>query len=86
MIAVYRDMPPPQPSRFLLADDPGAGKTAGLLIQDLLIRWDNTKPPRPQLRLCDSHELFAIPILTDRYVTAQRIATVSLRHCVTVDR
>jgi hypothetical protein len=37
--AVYGEMLPP---RFLLADDPGAGKTimAGLLIKELLIRGD----------------------------------------------
>ena len=35
-------MLPRQPLRFLLADDPGAGKTimAGLLIKELLIRGD----------------------------------------------
>ena len=35
--AVYGEMLPRQPLRFLLADDPGAGKTimAGLLIKDL---------------------------------------------------
>lgn len=40
--AVYREMIPRQPLRFLLADDPGAGKTimAGLLIRELLIRGD----------------------------------------------
>lgn len=40
--AVYGDMMPRQPLRFLLADDPGAGKTvmAGLLIKELLIRGD----------------------------------------------
>lgn len=40
--AVYGDMLPRQPLRFLLADDPGAGKTimAGLLIKELLIRGD----------------------------------------------
>ena len=40
--AVYGEMLPPQPLRFLLADDPGAGKTimAGLLIKELLIRGD----------------------------------------------
>src|SRR5947207_12823870 len=40
--AVYEEMLPRQPLRFLLADDPGAGKTimAGLLIKDLLIRGD----------------------------------------------
>jgi hypothetical protein len=34
--AVYESMLPRQPLRFLLADDPGAGKTimAGLLISD----------------------------------------------------
>ena len=40
--AVYEAMLPRQPLRFVLADDPGAGKTimAGLLISELLIRSD----------------------------------------------
>ena len=40
--AVYEAMLPKQPLRFVLADDPGAGKTimAGLLIKELLIRSD----------------------------------------------
>lgn len=40
--AVYEVMLQKQPLRFVLADDPGAGKTvmAGLLIQELLIRAD----------------------------------------------
>ena len=40
--AVYGEMLSRQPLRFLLADDPGAGKTimAGLLIKELLIRSD----------------------------------------------
>src|ERR1700736_1297176 len=40
--AVYGEMLPRQPLRFLLADDPGAGKTimAGLLIKELFIRGD----------------------------------------------
>lgn len=40
--AVYGEMLPRQPLRFLLADDPGAGKTimAGLLIRELVIRGD----------------------------------------------
>lgn len=40
--AVYEHMLPRQPLRFLLADDPGAGKTimAGLLMKELLIRGD----------------------------------------------
>src|ERR671924_346716 len=39
---VYGEMLSRQPLRFLLADDPGAGKTimAGLLIKELLIRGD----------------------------------------------
>ncbi|MCY4059436.1 MAG: helicase-related protein [Gammaproteobacteria bacterium] len=40
--AVYEAMLPQQPLRFLLADDPGAGKTimAGLLIKELIARGD----------------------------------------------
>jgi superfamily II DNA or RNA helicase len=40
--AVYEEMLPRQPLRFLLADDPGAGKTimAGLLLKELMIRGD----------------------------------------------
>ena len=39
---VYEAMLPRQPLRYLLADDPGAGKTimAGLFIKELLIRGD----------------------------------------------
>jgi len=42
IIAVYGEMLPRQPLRFLLADDPGAGKTimAGLLIKELILRGD----------------------------------------------
>jgi superfamily II DNA or RNA helicase len=40
--AVYGEMLPRQPLRFLLADDPGAGKTimAGLLVKELIARGD----------------------------------------------
>lgn len=40
--AVYEEMIPRQPLRFLLADDPGAGKTimTGLLIKELILRGD----------------------------------------------
>jgi len=40
--AVYEKMLPRQPLRFLLADDPGSGKTimAGLLIKELILRGD----------------------------------------------
>src|SRR6266542_4247304 len=40
--AVYQEMLPRQPLRFLLADDAGAGKTimSGLFIKELIIRGD----------------------------------------------
>src|SRR5258708_16513523 len=40
--AVYEEMLPRQPLRYLLADDPGAGKTimTGLFIKELLARGD----------------------------------------------
>ena len=40
--AVYKDMLPKMPLRYVLADDPGAGKTimAGLLIKEMLARGD----------------------------------------------
>lgn len=40
--AVYESMLPKQPLRFVLADDPGAGKTimAGLLVRELMLRGD----------------------------------------------
>lgn len=40
--AVYESMLPRQPLRFVLADDPGSGKTimAGLLIRELIMRAD----------------------------------------------
>jgi SNF2 family DNA or RNA helicase len=40
--AVYESMLPRQPLRFVLADDPGAGKTimAGLYIRELIVRAD----------------------------------------------
>jgi len=42
LTAVYGEMLPRQPLRYLLADDPGAGKTimAGLFVKELLIRGD----------------------------------------------
>lgn len=43
--AVYETLLPKQPLRFVLADDPGAGKTimAGLLIKELKLRADATR-------------------------------------------
>src|SRR3989338_718872 len=47
IIAVYEEMLPRQPLRFLLADDPGAGKTimAGLLMKELIVRRDPQRRP-----------------------------------------
>ncbi len=43
--AVYESMLPQQPLRFVLADDPGAGKTimAGLYIRELMMRADASR-------------------------------------------
>ena len=43
--AVYESMLPRQPLRFVLADDPGAGKTimAGLYIRELIMRADGRR-------------------------------------------
>ena len=43
--AVYESMLPRQPLRYVLADDPGAGKTimAGLFIRELLMRADSRR-------------------------------------------
>ena len=43
--AVYESMLPRQPLRFILADDPGAGKTimAGLYIRELIMRADSRR-------------------------------------------
>lgn len=43
--AVYESMLPKQPLRYLLADDPGAGKTimAGLYIRELIMRADTRR-------------------------------------------
>ena len=43
--AVYESMLPRQPLRYVLADDPGAGKTimAGLYIRELIMRADATR-------------------------------------------
>ena len=48
--AVYEAMLPRQPLRFLLADDPGAGKTimTGLLIKELIARGDKLAEDRAE--------------------------------------
>jgi hypothetical protein len=56
--AVYESMLPRQPLRFLLADDPGAGKTimAGLFIKELIVRGDLKRC----LVVCDIHRLVRV--------------------------
>jgi hypothetical protein len=50
--AVYESMLPRQPLRYVLADDPGAGKTimAGLYIRELIMRADARRIAPPTAR------------------------------------
>ena len=82
--AVYGEMLRRQPLRFLLADDPGAGKTimAGLFIKELMIRGDVERclvvaPGALVEQWQDElHEKFGLPfdILTREQVEAARTA------------
>src|SRR2546426_926674 len=77
--AVYEAMLPRQPLRFLLADDPGAGKTimAGLLMKELIARCD--------LIVCDEAHKMSATIFggeikyTKRYRLGQLLSTFT-RH------
>jgi pantothenate kinase-related protein Tda10 len=53
---VYEAMLPKQPLRFVLADDPGAGKTimAGLYIRELIMRADAAHIGRRARKSCES--------------------------------
>jgi hypothetical protein len=74
--AVYEAMLPRQPLRFLLADDPGAGKTimAGLLMKELIARGEQNGPLHRNL-LCAMEETYHMPPLaksslyTHKYVS-----------------
>ncbi len=80
--AVYSEMLTRQPLRFLLADDPGAGKTimAGLFIRELLIRGDLQRclivcPGSLAVQWQDElHQKFHLPfeILTNERMEASR--------------
>jgi superfamily II DNA or RNA helicase len=82
-------MLPRQPLRFLLADDPGAGKTimAGLLVKELILRGDLQRclvvVPGSLVEQWQEElgEKFGIEfeILTRDKIEASRIATRSLR-------
>ena len=81
--AVYEAMLPRQPLRFLLADDPGAGKTimAGLLIKELIARGDSCNRTISSL-----FSLKPSAIWEDRPDSVSRAATrspMSRRRCAT---
>ncbi|HCD99869.1 MAG TPA: RNA helicase, partial [Armatimonadetes bacterium] len=94
--AVYETMLPRQPLRFLLADDPGAGKTimAGLLIKELMARADL----RRCLIVCpgslveqwqdELYRRFQLPfeILTSDQVEASRTGNWFLEHDLAIAR
>ncbi len=94
--AVYESMLPRQPLRFLLADDPGAGKTimAGLLIRELIARGDLERC----LIVCpgslveqwqgELHERFQLPfeILTRDKVEASRTGNWFLENDLAIAR
>jgi SNF2 family DNA or RNA helicase len=94
--AVYEAMLPRQPLRFLLADDPGAGKTimAGLLIKELVARGDL----RRCLIVCpgslaeqwqdELHRRFHLPfdILTNDALEAARTGNWFLEHDLAIAR
>lgn len=94
--AVYEAMLPRQPLRFLLADDPGAGKTimAGLLIKELMLRGDLKRC----LIVCpgslaeqwqdELHHKFDLPfeIVTNDNLEAARTGNYFLEHDLVIAR
>jgi SNF2 family DNA or RNA helicase len=94
--AVYEAMLPRQPLRFLLADDPGAGKTimAGLFIKELIARGDLKRC----LIVCpgslaeqwqdEMHRRFHLPfeILTNDKLEAARTGNWFLENDLTIAR
>ena len=94
--AVYGAMLPRQPLRFLLADDPGAGKTimAGLFIKELMIRGDVERclvvaPGALVEQWQDElHEKFGLPfgILTREQVETARTANPFAEHNLLIAR
>jgi len=94
--AVYEAMLPRQPLRFLLADDPGAGKTimSGLLIKELIARGDLQRC----LIVCpgslaeqwqdELHERFALPfeILTNDKLESARTGNWFLENNLVIAR
>ncbi len=94
--AVYGEMLPRQPLRFLLADDPGAGKTimAGLLVKELMIRGDVERclvvAPGVLVEQWQDelHDRFGLPfdILTRDRVEASRNANPFAEHNLLIAR
>lgn len=94
--AVYETMLNRRPLRFLLADDPGAGKTimAGLLIKELLIRGDVARclivAPGGLVEQWQEEldEKFSLPfdILTNEGLQAARTGNWFQEHCLSIAR
>ncbi len=94
--AVYEEMLSRQPLRFLLADDPGAGKTimAGLFIKELMVRGDLDRC----LIVCpgnlvdqwqdELYQRFHLPfdILTNDRIEASRSGNALLEMPLTISR
>ena len=77
--AVYESMLPRQPLRFVLADDPGAGKTimAGLYIRELIMRADC--PPHPRRGSRKSGRAMARRVVREVRTRVQRFFICDLR-------
>jgi superfamily II DNA or RNA helicase len=94
--AVYETMLTRQPLRFLLADDPGAGKTimAGLLIKELIIRGDVAKclivSPGALVEQWQDEldQKFSLPfdIMTNDAIQASRTGNWFLEHSLCICR
>jgi superfamily II DNA or RNA helicase len=94
--AVYSEMLPRQPLRFLLADDPGAGKTimTGLLMKELMVRGDLERclivTPGNLVEQwqdeLDSKFGLSVTILTRDHVEASRMGTPFEEHPLLIAR
>ena len=78
--AVYESMLPRQPLRFLLADDPGAGKTimAGLLIKELIARGDSNKEIGRALGIAEATVKIHVQHILRKLGLASRVQAASL--------
>jgi hypothetical protein len=94
--AVYSEMLPRQPLRFLLADDPGAGKTimTGLLMKELMVRGELERclivTPGNLVEQwqdeLDSKFGLSLPILTRDHVEVSRMGNPFEEHPLLIAR